>query len=220
MLNKLGRFFLLYFLFIATSFAQTYKEEIDEGYHKNLMYMKKRLSSRCIEALSPVFDSIEASHQLFLNDKPLDAVLKNVELLHDILPSYKNLGCYLAEIPHYIIIPSYMWYHIYLTNQFEKMPPHPTPTDFEKIQLINVANSISIKVSAMCQVVSCDRYAERIIEFSEGISQLMLEDNPDYFKILKFVNSIKQAISQACYFRAVKNKRYLRIPVKMNTDSG
>lgn len=203
--------FILCFLLISPSFAQSMKDAIDKVYIEKMSRIKYRLTENCFNLLSPVITSLEASHQLFLNDNPLDAVHKNVEILHDKLPYYKNSGCNLAEITENMMAAIYIWYYLDLTGQIEQTPAPgggPTPTDFEKFQLVNVANSISNKISLMCQEVSCDEFANNILGNSELIKEEMLYDNPDYHNILHYAECIKKAISHGYYFHRVSDKRY------------
>lgn len=208
MLKKAAVTFIVYLLLATNSFGQSEKEDIDARYKNSIITIKHYLSASCITTLSPIFNIMEQSHQLFLNDNPLDAVLNNVQMVRETLPSYKNSGCDLGRITEYMMHIQYMSYYLKLTNQIEKPPVAPNPTDFEKLQLVSVANSISNKIYTMCSVVTCDDYPKSLMYYCDTISKEMQSEHPNYYEILKHVNSIKSTINQATYFHVVKDKRY------------
>lgn len=198
---------LLIFL-LSTSYAHTTKEFIDQMYISYMAYMKNNLSTNCLSVLSPVISSLEASHELFLNDNPLEAVHKHVELQHDILPTYKHSGCDLYHVTNSMLTSTYMQYYLDLKGEIEKPHSDMEPTDFEKSQLVNVASSISNKIMSLCHSFSCGVYEMNIIYHCESIDGVMRSNSPDYYQLLSHADGIKLSISEAWYRNTTSDKRY------------
>lgn len=199
---------ILCFLVISTSFADTRKEAIDRNYKFKMNDMRQRLSQNCLDVLSPVINALEASHKLFLNDQPLDAALKNVEIIRVELPAYKNSGCNLSWVTYNMSAEDYVWYYLRLSDQIERTPEGPTPTDFEKFQLVNVVNSIRNKIENLCHEVTCDDNKTELIKYCDLMDEEMLSEHIDYYRILGLTNNIKRIISQAFYLQRISDKRY------------
>lgn len=205
-----SNFLVLFFCLFSsnTSFASLNKEWVDKNYKDKMNKMRYYLPSQCLTTLDPLIKGLQSSHDLFLKDKPLDAILQNLELIHDKLPRYKNSGCALNIFVEAMMYPVYMWYYLEVNSQYEATPYSPRPTDFEKTQIVNVAYSISNKVNSMCLTITCDEYPKNVIRYSEQIIKEMQSENPDYFKILKSTNSIKQGVNFAFNFNKKRDKKY------------
>lgn len=211
MFKKLSAFILLHFLPISVSLAQITKEDVDEHHRNSMNTLSWVLSEQCMSALSPIINKIEESHQIFLNNQPLEATLNEINLIRDILPAYKNLNCNLAEITAAMSFDYYMHYYQDNISGYEQTPVPQLPTEAEKSRLIELTNAISSKLKAVCQLVSCkdDDPAQFILEDTEMILEELQDENPFvYYDALDDISDIKMLIAQAYHEHVQSDKRY------------
>lgn len=209
MLKKLTVLLLLSFTQAPNAFSYHSKEVLDQAFKRKLLEVTSTLKRRgCFQPLEPFIKKIEQNHQLFLDNRPLEATFENLILFPKLYSNHKPIGCSMEQIGHINFGSLYTEYYLDSTGQYplDSKPAHPT--DFERDKFIKTTIYAHNKIADMCNMVTCDGYANDNIWRLYKIYELMQETAPDFERILSLATKVKYDISRAFYFKKVTDPRY------------
>ncbi|KTD62386.1 hypothetical protein [Legionella shakespearei] len=223
MYKKIIALLTIYLMHHSVAFSQMTKIEIDNIYKKNIAYIKKNLGDYCSDQGSNLFFKLNYAHdQLFLKDRALEAVLKNIEVLEAIDLYQRPGGCNFSIVAVYMVPKLYMQYYFdehTLSVNKKSIITKISLTEEERTDLKNSYKFAHDTMRTLCKQISC-AYNEpaALIGYFEAMNAEIQRTTPDYMDLLNMARTVRHIIINSYLTNKIPDERYFTAISKINQN--